>query len=142
MFWDSVLYLCIQHLYKSASGGAVCSYNGLLPPKKKSLKAFVCFYFLILKEKNLKRENAYPWALKMNYFGICIGSVRLSTLELPNFLPQYSTPTHQHDGRPNSLRSHLFVSKNWTVFRAGLFHKNNSILEHQSYFIWLILWYF
>lgn len=35
----------------------------------------------------------------MNYFGICIGSVRLSALELSNFLPQYSTPTHQHHGR-------------------------------------------
>lgn len=61
----------------------------------KSLNAFFCFFFSHSKreKKNLKRENASPWAVKMNYFGIGIGSGRLSTLKLSNFPLPLSAPS-------------------------------------------------
>lgn len=136
MFWDWVLYLCTQHPHKSASNGAVCFYNGLWPQKLQVLNAFVCcFSPLISKDKNLKRERAYPWAAKMNYFGICSGSVRLSILELHNF------STHLQPVSKMAMRIPYVLSCMWakrTVSRVGLFHKNNSTLEHQSYLIWLL----
>lgn len=93
---------------------------------------------LILKEENIKGENAYAWAVKMNYFCVRVGSVRLSILELHNFLKQLSTPTVSWRlPVNNSLCFLLYVSENRTVFRAGLFYSNNFILEHQSCFIWL-----
>lgn len=129
--FETPFYTCVFNIYiNEPLVGPCVPTMGSYHQKEKSKSLCLLLFSHSEREKNLKRENAYPWALKMNYFGICIGSMRLSTLELPNFLPQYSTSTHQHDGRPNSLRSHLFVSKNWTVFRESLFHKNNSILEH------------
>ena len=83
---------------------------------------------LILKEENIKRENAYAGAVKMNYFCVRVGSVRLSILELHNFLKQLSTPTISRQlPVNNSLCSLLYVSENRTVFRAGLFYSNNFI---------------
>lgn len=74
----------------------------------------------------------------MNYFCVRVGSVRLSILELHNFLKQLSTPTVSWRlPVNNSLCFLLYVSENRTVFRAGLFYSNNFILEHQSCFIWL-----
>lgn len=102
--WGLWFKLVSQHLHKSTFSGGVCVYNGLLiqkdPPNSKCLYLPFFFLFLILKEENLKRKNASPWAVKMNYFSVCVGSAGLSVLGLHNFLPQYPIPAHQQDGHP------------------------------------------
>lgn len=65
---------------------------------------------LILKERNLKRERAYPWAAKNELFW----HLQWLSEAFNSWIIQlqHSTPTHQQDGHPNSLCSLLYVSEN------------------------------
>ena len=80
-------------------------------------------FSLLLKEENLTRENAYPWAVKW------IISVSV--------LAPWGFQFRNWDQRSGCLDSSW--SSYTTVFRAGLVYSDRVTLEDHSCFIWLLL---